>query len=94
MTLLSVVKVVFEIENRGCVIVPGVLPNDKVARRGSRIELRKPDGTTIQTEIVEMEFLHGVSPENRCFPILLPRDISKSDIPEGTEVWLCEPASN
>jgi hypothetical protein len=89
MTFLSSVKAVFEIEGRGCVIVPGVPPDDRFARKGSPIELRKPDGSAVRAEIVEMEMLRGTGPESQFRPILLPRNFSKSDVPVGTEVWLC-----
>jgi hypothetical protein len=94
MTFLSTVEAVFEISGRGCVIVPGVPPNDRIARNGSRIELRKPDGSILQTKIVALEIFARVEPSKKCYPILLPEGISKADVPIGTEVWICGTISN
>jgi hypothetical protein len=94
MTFLSTVEAAFEIEGRGCVIFPGVPPNDKLARKGAPIELRKPDGSIVRSEIVDMEMLRGSSPDSQFWPILLPHNFSKSDVPVGTEVWLCVDGPN
>jgi hypothetical protein len=92
MTLLSTIESVFEISGRGCVIVPGIsesVRGDLVVRQGAAIELRKPDGTVTRTRIVALELLSGPN-RRHCTPILLPTDLSKDDLPIGTEVWLLD----
>ena len=90
MTLLCTVEEVFEIKGRGCVIAPGLsesTPSHVHIRRRDPISLHRPDGSIVETRIHELEFLDG--PNRRtCVPILLPPDITKADIPIGTEVWL------
>ena len=89
MTLLSTVEDVFEIEGRGCVITPGLgssTPSPLPIRRSDPISLHRPDGSIIETHVHAIEFLHG-SQHRSCFPILLPPNITKADVPIGTEVW-------
>lgn len=93
MTLLSTVEDVFEIEGRGCVITPGFAsdaPLSLPVRRRDPISLHRPDGSVIETHIHEVEFLRG---QRSCYPIVLPPNITKADVPIGTEVWY-SPASD
>jgi hypothetical protein len=97
MTFLSKVEEVFEIKGRGCILLPGLLESlakDKnlLMRRGDSIELRKPDGSIIQTQLAEIDALRGE--RGIFFPIVLPKQFSKTDVPIGTEVWLCGTDSN
>jgi hypothetical protein len=90
MTFLSAVKDVFEIEGRGCVLVPGLdqstSPKIRLRERDP-ISLHRPDGSVLDTRICALEFLDG--PNRRwCVPILLPPNIKKADVPIGTEIWL------
>jgi hypothetical protein len=90
MTLLSTIESVFEISGRGCVIVPGIsesVRGDLVVRHSAAIELRNPDGTVTRTRIVALELGSG---PNRRQSFLLPPDLSKDDLPIGTEVWLLD----
>jgi hypothetical protein len=83
----------FQIEGRGCVLVPG-LPTDPGSpnlRKGARIRLRTPTGAETDTFIKELEMIsYRQRPEKICIPILLPKDIAKEDVPVGTEVLLIE----
>ena len=91
MMLLCKVEDVFEIEGRGCVLVPGIsdsVPKDFVVRFGDLIELRKADGSVVRTHIYGIEILDGTNRRKVCTPILLPPEFTKLDIPIGTEVWL------
>lgn len=90
---LFTVADVFQIENFGCVLVPGVPtePGSPVIRRGARIRLRTPAGTEIDTTIKDAPMIsYRKMPEKICIPISLPRDIAKADVPVGTEVVLLE----
>ena len=90
MIFLFRVTDVFEIEGRGCILIPGLpAPSDAmpVIRKSDAILLRRPDGHEQSTYIREFESIRRDKfyPE---IPILLPRDLTKSDVPVGTEVWL------
>ena len=90
---LFTVADVFLIEQRGCVLVPGLPtePGSPVVRKDSRIRLRTPDGREIDTTVRAIEMIsYRKRPERICLPILLPSDIAKSDVPVGTEVILLE----
>jgi len=83
----------FQIEGRGCVLAPG-LPIDAGSpnlRKGARIRLRTPAGTETDTFIKDLEMIsYRHRPEKISIPILLPKDITKKDVPVGTEVFLIE----
>lgn len=83
----------FQIEGRGCVLVPGVSceVGDPVVRLGHRIRLRTPGGAELDTTVRGIEHIrYAKMPEKITFPILLPEDLTKEDIPVGTEVLLLE----
>lgn len=83
----------FQIEGRGCVLIPGVScePGDPVVRLGYRIRLRMPGGPFLDTTIRGIEHIrYAKMPERLTFPVLLPESITKDDIPVGTEVLLLE----
>ena len=83
----------FQIEGRGCVLVPGLPtePGSPDVVRGALIRLRRPDGREIDTCIKEIEMIsYRKRPEKICIPILLPKDVTKEDVPVGTEVFLIE----
>ena len=82
---LLVVKATFEIEGRGLVLVPGILPEgDECFRAGDPIELRKPDGSAIATWIGGLELL---CPNPRGDVVIMLKQLAKTDVPIGTEVW-------
>ena len=90
MKFLCKVEDVVEIEDRGCVLVPGMTDKtseDVEIRAHEPIQLRRPDGSVVQTHIHAIEFLDGPN-KSWCVPILLPPEFVKADIPIGTEVWL------
>jgi hypothetical protein len=81
----------FQIRGRGCVLVPG--PSTEVGspviRVGDAIQLCTPDGRTIDTHIRGIEMINYLrKPEKITAPILLPANLSKDDVPVGTEVLL------
>jgi hypothetical protein len=83
----------FQIEGRGCVLVPGLPtgPDSPNVPRGAHIRLRTPDGRETDTFIKELEMIsYRQRPEKICIPVLLPKNITKDDVPVGTEVLLLE----
>lgn len=83
----------FQIEGRGCVLIPGVScePGDPVVRIGDRIQLRMPSGSNFDTTVRGIEHIrHAKMPEKITFPLLLPENITKDDVQVGTEVFLLE----
>ena len=90
MAFLFKIEEVFEIDGRGCVIVPLIAEGaDFKIRQRDAIQLRTPDGRTLNTHIGSVELL--TTEVGRCrMAILLPTDIQKQDVPKGSEVWLVQ----
>ena len=84
--LLFVVEDTFDIPERGVVAAPGIIPeDDECFRIGDRLRVKRPDGSSLDTSIASLELL---SPNpTRAVVVMFPKDISKSDIPAGSEVW-------
>ena len=83
----------FQIEGRGCVLVPGLStePGAPDIGRGARIRLRTPSGEETDTVINGVEMIsYRKMPEKITVPVLLPNDITKDDVPVGTEVVLLD----
>lgn len=92
--LLSLIEDIYYIELRGCVIFPGIPASSPFAVIvGTPIELRLPDGKIIQTHIEGIEMICRRDPSTllQSIPILFPREITREDLPAGTEVWLLKP---
>lgn len=90
-TLLFIVEDAFQIKGRGCVLVPGLLaePGAPAVRIGAAIRLLTPNGTSIDTVIRGIEMLNrGLPPPVMTAPILLPKNITKEQVPRGTQVVL------
>ena len=90
-TLLFVVEDAFQVTGRGCVLVPGpsTEAGGPVLRVGDPIRLVKPDGQAIETRIHGIEMLHRRPPPKVITaPILLPKEITKDQVPVGTQVLL------
>ena len=85
----STIQDVFQIDGRGCVVVPGVaLDADPHVSIGDPAILRRPDGTEIQTSVAGIEMIH--TPDRNAIPILLPKNVHKDDVPIGTELVITE----
>jgi len=83
----------FQIDGRGCVLIPGLScePGARAVDRGARIRLRTPNGREFDTFIKDIEHIrYAKMPEKITAPICLPRDVTKDDVPVGTEVLLLE----
>ena len=81
-TYLGSVEDVFEIRGRGCVIVPDALATPVEAR--TQIELRRPEGSVLRTQIIETQPIQKGS--GRVAFMVSP-EIKRSDIPRGTQIW-------
>jgi hypothetical protein len=85
-TFLFIVDDVFDISGQSVIPTPGVPVSIRGIRNGLPIELRRPDGTVLQTEIASVPMLDPYDPK-RPTQIAL-RGITKQDIPVGTEIWM------
>ena len=91
-TLLSLVEDVFQIAERGCIIVPGIPFESNVrVKVGDTLRLELPDGRRIETNVAGIEMIHA--PQPQPIPLMLPSCISKSEIPIGTKVFHCGPVT-
>ena len=89
--LLFTVSETFEIAGRYLFPVPGVPSSVRGIRVGLGIELRKPDGTSLVTEIASIPIVDPYDPKR---PIQIGiRGLSKAEIPPGTQVWVLDEAS-
>jgi hypothetical protein len=83
----------FQIENLGCILVPGLSTESGAPslRIGARIRLHTPEGREIDTSIKDFAMIsYQTMPEKLTVPVLLPKDLSKDDVPVGTDVLLLE----
>lgn len=53
-------------------------------KEGDNLELRKPDGSVIQTAAYGLEW---VVPSGGALCLTLPPPLRKEDVPPGTEIW-------
>lgn len=89
MIFFSKVEETFEISGRGCVIVPDV-PRSSLhfrLRAQDSIQLRNRNGAVLDTYIASIEMLCGSKVKDRI-AFLLPANITRKDVPNGTEIWL------
>jgi hypothetical protein len=77
--LLFKVEDHFMITGRGLILVPGL--GDKKASVSDPIKIIRPDQTSIETSI------RGIG-WNEFRDILVGNDLTKDDVPIGSEVWL------
>jgi hypothetical protein len=87
---LFVVEETFTIFGQGIGLLPGVPKYEGGPRvaPGMSIELRRPDGTILATTIRAIEWIQ--TPPGPAAPLLMPPEISKEEVPAGTEVWLSD----
>ncbi len=85
---LLTVETILQLPNRPIALFPGLTARELPGpvRAGDRIELRRPDGTSLSAVIA------GVEPAKRIdggseWPIVLPDSFKSSDVSPGTEVW-------
>jgi hypothetical protein len=80
----------FLVQGRGLVAVPGIVPQgSECFRVGDPLLLRHPDGSVLRTAIGGLELL---DPNPNHEVVVLFKDLSKDDVPVGTEVWSVDTA--
>jgi hypothetical protein len=84
---LFVVEGTFTVCGRGIALLAGAPRYQDSIQifNGMPIELRRPDGSTRATVIQAIEWFQ--TPPMPTSPIHLPPEVSKGDVPPGTEVW-------
>jgi translation elongation factor EF-Tu-like GTPase len=82
----------FAISGRGLVPVPGIVPiGTERFKVGDSITLVRPDGTRVSTSIGGLEIMNP-NPKNEI--VILLRELSKEEVPIGTEVWSVDEATS
>lgn len=81
----------FTIKGRGIAVLPGLVDFGAV-RAGDMIELRRPDGSSVRTKVTGVEYPHatiwlGKRPDEVRCSVLLGPEVTRADVPDGTEVW-------
>ena len=85
---LFVVQDTFEISNRGLVLTPGTGKEEPEVAVGDEIILSRPDCSALVSKIAGIEMIkYHTIPKEKRFPILLPKEIKKEDVPKGTRVF-------
>ncbi len=88
--LLVVVEETFAIADRGVIVAPDVDLGDGSAR-SIAVEVRRPDGTTVQAEArAEVPFVNPLRLPLRPRHVLRFATLTKADLPTGTEIWITE----
>jgi hypothetical protein len=85
---LFVVEDTFFIKGRGLLPVPGIVPQgDERFRVGDPILLKRPDGSCLESTIGGIEMINVTPPRPTRDVVILLKDLTKEDVPIGTEVW-------
>ena len=85
----STIDAVFEIDGRGCVIVPGILhDSDARVQIGDHVYILTDDGC-IDTVIRGIEMI-SAKPRLDGLPIRLPKTIKRDDVPIGSTLNIVE----
>ena len=88
---LFVVADTFPIKGRGLVLVPGILPlGEERFRIGDPIVLKRPDGSRLDSRIGAAEHPHSTPPRPKNEILIVLKDLTKEDVPVGSEVWSVE----
>lgn len=90
---LLVVEDVFTIAGRGVILAPDIELHGPATQQ-LRVELRRPDGTTLVVDaLAHLPTVQPlqVPPPSR-YVLLLP-GLTKADVPVGTDVWLAAPVA-
>lgn len=77
----------FSIQNRGIVLVPGIIPvGNEQFQIGDKLQLRFNDGPT---QIVTIAGLDTTNPaaHGGAMPVLLSESLTRQQVPVDTEVW-------
>lgn len=86
----STIEAVFQIQDRGCVLVPGIPRDaDTHVRVGDHVYILGGRRGCIDTVIRGIEMI-SASPPLAGFPILLPKTVCKDDISVGASLHIVE----
>jgi hypothetical protein len=92
---LFIVEDMFLIRGRGLVVVPGILcQGEERFRVGDPLLLKRPEGSCLQWRIGGIELISCSPPRTKNEVVILLRDLSKDDVPIGTEVWSVDSPSS
>jgi hypothetical protein len=84
--LLFTVRETFRLENRGLILAAEVKREESGVRAGDAIKLRRPDGSSLVVVVAGIERAIPYDPD-RTLAVLVRGDLTKADVPVGTEVW-------
>jgi hypothetical protein len=85
---ITKIEEVIRISDQRFVAVPA-WPKDGLSNRifvGDQVELRPPNGASLQTKLAGFEHLLGLD-RRTSWGLRFPPDIKDSDVPIGTEIW-------
>ena len=90
MKLLFEIENVFDIDGRGCVLVPGIPERFRsTVKTGSRILIVTPQGEHLRTSIADFEMVSRGRVRAHA-PFAVHRTVRKSHLPVGSKVYLPE----
>jgi hypothetical protein len=84
--LLFKITETFWMEGIGLVVDVDAKYADVSLRAGDQLELRRPDGSRLETAVAAIARVRPDYPD-RPFSFSLPGGVRKADVPVGTEVW-------
>jgi hypothetical protein len=87
--LLFKIVYTFWLERIGLVVAVDAKSADVRLRAGDPLELRRPDGSRLETAVAAVPHVSPYHPD-RPFSFSLPEGVRKGDVPVGTEVWAAE----
>lgn len=95
---LFTVTDVLHIKGPGLILLPGISWDEtRMVRKGDPLILRKPSGEILETTVRDFPLIRRTHPNGdpvHTTLVALPKDIRKSDIPIGTEVFLRKAAGD
>lgn len=89
-TLAGTVAAVFQLAQRGIIIVPDepwIVP----LKVGSTLKLRRPDGTSLITHVRGVEMSNPSRLDGKAGILIGETGLAKDDVPPGTEVYSTYP---
>lgn len=86
MDKLTTVTDTFQISGWGLVVVPSPFVGSYDGPGERRVELRKPDGSSMEAT-VHVQYVFPVPTPKVPTWELMFRDLVKEDVPVGTEIW-------
>ena len=92
MKKILTIEETFLITGRGLVVTGWPVESDARARMGDMVEIVRPDKTRLTTQIAGIEMICRRYPfDSDKWPVgLLLKDVSKEDIPPGSEIYPLE----